>query len=68
MHNKYIFAPQISKGLASRGKEKVGCQEEEKGTGQIHSKETEMSWGLCQHKITPESQQWHPDTQDNVYL
>lgn len=43
MRNKYIFATQISKGLASRGKEKVGCQEEEKGTGQTHSKETEMS-------------------------
>lgn len=32
--------------------EKAGCQEKEKGTGQIHSKETQISWGLCQHDIT----------------
>lgn len=43
MHNKHIFATQISKGLALRGKEKFGRQEEEKGTGQTGSKETEIS-------------------------
>lgn len=32
--------------------EKAGCQEKEKGTGQIQSKETQISWGLCQHDIT----------------
>lgn len=34
---------------------KAGGQEKEKGTGQTHSKETEKSWGLCQHDITHKS-------------
>lgn len=42
----------MSKSLALRGMEKAGCQEKEKGTAQIYSKETQISWGLCQHNIT----------------
>lgn len=52
MYKKQTFVSYTSKTLVLRRREKAGCQEKEKGTGQMHSKETQISWGLCLHDIT----------------
>lgn len=63
MHNKYVFASLISKGLALRAMKKAGRCEEEKGTRKIHSKETKLSPAPCQLRIIPETS-WRQVSRD----